>query len=478
MFELHLLRLHWKLFFPLVLLLWLIIGITMVYFVRHEEQRLKANLENRLLNVNNTVIEAYEHGADLQNTVDFIKLFTNRTTLDPLRITVYDDKDSLVADNPQTTIYLYDKDGNEISDLKNFNNNFGSATVHDMSLDSHESMVSMRISDDGRIRSYAALPYNAEVLAFLSYDPMVWVVVIALAVLMSVFAYFGVRAICKNVYSLRDFAQAIANDRVPENVENWKFSKDELGDVSRNLVSLYRDKIHAEREKLHHEHQIGMNVSHELNTPVGIIKGYIDTVIDDENMPAPVRRKFLMRAQQNINRLANLVNDVSEVMRLQVNGSGVVCFPLNFHDFLSQLSEDIVQGHIADNMKVNFDVPIDCEVKGHESLLNNAMLNLVYNAAQHSGGDAIILRWIGQENGKHIFTFTDNGTGVGKEHLPRLFDLFYRVDSGRARSKGGSGLGLTLVEKIFIAMGGDITVDNSQKGGLKFTFSLPAANRI
>lgn len=76
----------------------------MVYFVRHEEQRLKANLENRLLNVNNTVIEAYEHGADLQNTVDFIKLFTNRTTLDPLRITVYDDKDSLVADNPQTTI--------------------------------------------------------------------------------------------------------------------------------------------------------------------------------------------------------------------------------------------------------------------------------------------------------------------------------------------------------------------------------------
>lgn len=347
-----------------------------------------------------------------------------------------------------------------------------------MSLDSHESMVSMRISDDGRIRSYAALPYNAEVLAFLSYDPMVWVVVIVLAVLMSVLAYFGVRAICKNVYSLRDFAQAIANDRVPENVENWKFSKDELGDVSRNLVSLYRDKIHAEREKLHHEHQIGINVSHELNTPVGIIKGYLDTVIDDESMPEPVRRKFLLRAQQNINRLANLVNDVSEVMRLQVNGSGVVCFPLNFHDFLSQLSEDIVQGHIADNMKVNFDVPVDCEVKGHESLLTNAMLNLVYNAAQHSGGDAIILRWIGQENGKHIFTFTDNGTGVGKEHLPRLFDLFYRVDSGRARSKGGSGLGLTLVEKIFIAMGGDITVDNSQKGGLKFTFSLSAAKRM
>lgn len=474
----HLVRLHWKLFFPLVLLLWLIIGITMVYFVRHETQRLKANLENRLLNVNNTVIDAYERGDDLQKTVEFIKLFTNSTTLDPLRITVYDDKDSMVADNPQATILLHDKDGNLISDLKNFSDNFGSATVHDMSLDNHESMVSMRVSSDGRIRSYAALPYDAEVSAFLSYDPMVWAVVISLAVLLSVFAYFGVRAICKNVYSLRDFAQAIADDQVPENVANWSFSNDELGDVSRNLVSMYRDKIHAEREKIHHEHQIGMNVSHELNTPVGIIKGYLDTLIDDEDMPDKVRQKFLLRAQQNINRLANLVNDVNTVMQLQSKENGIVCFPLNFHDFLCQLSEDIRQGHIADNMSFDFDVPADCEVKGHESLLTNAILNLVYNAAQHSGGTAITLRWIGLEDGMHKFVFADNGTGVAKEHLSRLFDMFYRVDTGRMRSKGGSGLGLPLVQKIFIAMGGDIKVENAQSGGLQFTFTLAAAKKV
>ncbi len=85
------------------------------------------------------------------------------------------------------------------------------------------------------------------------------------------------------------------------------------------------------------------------------------------------------------------------------------------------------------------------------------------------------LRWHGMENGFHRFTFSDNGVGVDKKHLDRLFDLFYRVDTGRARKNGGMGLGLPLVRKIVTAMGGDITVNNGAEGGLEFTFTLPAA---
>ena len=93
-------KLHWKLYIPLVTLLWLIIGITIVYFVSHEKQRQKSNLVVRLLNVNNTVIDAYDRGEDLQETVDFIDLFLDNTTLSPLRVTVYDDKGNILADNP------------------------------------------------------------------------------------------------------------------------------------------------------------------------------------------------------------------------------------------------------------------------------------------------------------------------------------------------------------------------------------------
>lgn len=467
-------RLHWKLFFPLVGLLWLIIGITITYFVIHEKQRQKENLENRLLNVNNTVIEAYGDDADLQKTVNFIKLFTDDTTLNPLRISVYDDDGRLIADNKEATISLYDNDGNILPELEAMWNNRGSSGVHDVVLDRDKFMISSKASSDRKVHSFAALPYDGEeVSAFLRIDPMVWIVVLILGVLSSGLAYLGVTAVCRNVYTLRDFADAIASDKLPDDDASWHFSNDELGDVSRNLLTLYRDKVHAEYEKVHHERQLGINVSHELNTPVGIIKGYLDTVLADENMPEAVKHKFLVRAQQNTDRLANLVNDVKAVMRLQEDGASILCSAFNFHDLVAQFAEDITQGHVAGDMEFVYDIPEDCRVMGHESLLTNALLNLVYNAVQHSSGTRMSLLWLREEDGRHFFTFADNGKGVDEEHLGRLFDLFYRVDSGRSRKNGGAGLGLPLVHKTILAMGGTISVENAESGGLKFTFSLP-----
>lgn len=435
---------------------------------------MKYNLENRLVNVNNTVIEAYENGNDLQKTVDFIHLFTGNTTLDPLRITVYDNKGVMIADNPEATILVYDAAGNMLPEFKRLGGGGANASVSDLSIDGNKLMISTKRSADGLVSSFAALPYKGEVIDFLSIDPMVWIVVIILGILSSALAYWGVRVVCKNVYALRNLAQAISTDQLPDDADTWEFSDDELGDVSRKLLTLYRDKIHAEREKMHHERQIGMNVSHELNTPVGIIKGYLDTVLADDNMPDALKRKFLVRAQQNTDRLANLVSDVSMVMRLQEGGAidyGII----NFRDMTAQIAEDIAQGHIADNMTFICDIPEDCLIKGHESLLTNALFNLIYNAAQYSGGTRISLLWKGENDGMHRFEFADNGCGVDDEHLDRLFDLFYRVDTGRARKNGGAGLGLPLVHRIITAMGGDITVENAPGGGLRFTFTLPAA---
>ena len=435
---------------------------------------MKYNLENRLVNVNNTVIEAYENGNDLQKTVDFIHLFTGNTTLDPLRITVYDNKGVMIADNPEATILVYDAAGNMLPEFKRLGGGGANASVSDLSIDGNKLMVSTKRSADGLVSSFAALPYKGEVIDFLSIDPMVWIVVIILGILSSALAYWGVRVVCKNVYALRNLAQAISTDQLPDDADTWEFSDDELGDVSRKLLTLYRDKIHAEREKMHHERQIGMNVSHELNTPVGIIKGYLDTVLADDNMPDALKRKFLVRAQQNTDRLANLVSDVSMVMRLQEGGAidyGII----NFRDMTAQIAEDIAQGHIADNMTFICDIPEDCLIKGHESLLTNALFNLIYNAAQYSGGTRISLLWKGENDGMHRFEFADNGCGVDDEHLDRLFDLFYRVDTGRARKNGGAGLGLPLVHRIITAMGGDITVEDAPGGGLRFTFTLPAA---
>ncbi len=472
------LRLHWKLFLPLIGLLWLIIGITITYFVTHEKQRLKENLENRLLNVNSTVIEAYENGADLQKTVDFIKLFTGSTTLDPLRITVYNNSGAMVADNAEATIYIFDENGNTVSELGNLWDNTDRICVHDMALENDKFMVCSKTSTDGKIHSFAALPYNEEVLRFFGTDPMIWVVVFGLGIFSSVLVYIGSKTVCRNVYALHDFADAISSNQLPEDMDSWKFSKDEFGEVSRKLLLLYREKLHAEHEKAHHERQIGMNISHELNTPISIIKGYLDTILSNTDMSAEMRNKFLVRAQQGVDRLIGLISDVNILMRLQETESALECVEISFQDIAAKLAAYVNQDKIVKGMEFEYNIPENCMVMGHESLLINAMLNLIYNAAKHSEGNRIVLNWLREENGCEVFSFSDNGVGVAKEHLERLFDMFYRVDTGRSRKKGGSGLGLPLVSKIIAAMGGSITAQNVSTGGLEFIFALPKGSNI
>ncbi len=326
---------------------------------------------------------------------------------------------------------------------------------------------------DGSIHSFAALPYQGEVREFLSVDSMVWVVVIALGILSSVMAYLGSRAVCRNVYSLRDFAEMISSNNLPDDIESWRFSKDELGEVSKRLLLLYREKIKAEHEKTLHERQIGINVSHELNTPVAIIKGYLDTIVADPELPEPQKELFIQRAKDNADRLAGLVGALESVMRLQESGQPVECRAIDFHDLAMKLADDVAHNHVAGDMTFEVDVPSGCMVCANPTLLTNALLNLVRNAAQHSGGSRIFLRRVGDDNGYALFAFSDNGSGVDSEHLERLFDLFYRVDRGRARKKGGAGLGLPLVKRIFRAMGGDIAADGSAGCGLTFVFRLP-----
>ncbi|MCM1050823.1 MAG: HAMP domain-containing histidine kinase [Paenibacillus sp.] len=474
----HVTRLHWKLFFPLVGLLWIVIGITILYFVTHERQRLSYNLGNRLVNVNSTIIDAYEESDDLQKTVDFIKLFTNQTTLDPLHLTVYDNKGNIIADNKEATILIHDESGEILPDFEHSWGKRDTTCLYDMIMYGSKYMVSSATSKDGVIHTFAALPYKGEVGKFLSVDSMVWVVMLGLGALSFILAYFSSKAICSNVYALRDFAEMISTNNIPEDIESWHFSKDELGEVSKRLLLMYREKMMAEQEKILHERQIGINVSHELNTPVAIIKGYLDTILADKEISDDQKQRFISRASDNIDRLAELIDDLNTVMRLQENKMTIHLRTCDFHNLICKLYDDVRHNHRAGDMELEMNIPAGCLVVGNEGLLNNALINLIGNAVKHSGGSRISIDWIREEDGYMVFSFSDNGVGVDDEHLDRLFDLFYRVDSGRSRKNGGSGLGLSLVSRIFIAMNGDITARNDETGGLEFIFRLPKGSPV
>ena len=116
-----------------------------------------------------------------------------------------------------------------------------------------------------------------------------------------------------------------------------------------------------------------------------------------------------------------------------------------------------------------------CSVMCIRDRLNSVLSNLVKNSVAYSQGTQMGIELLGRSQSYYTFAFYDNGVGVGEEHLSRLFDRFYRVDAGRSRKAGGTGLGLPIVKSAINTMGGSISVRNRRGGGLEFIFTLPRA---
>ena len=481
---------QWRLFLPLTLLIWLIMGLLVVYMVRHEKQVKRENLELQLRNVNTTIIKAYEEGRDLQQVVEFIDDYNDNTTLDALRISVYDSDNKLIAsagvplviENPQHNLI------DEVAEVRDPNGVDEITNIRPAFVDHEMLMLNTMSSNDGVIQAMAGTPYSVGVNRALSYDSMVWIIVGIMALLSTGIAFYLCSIVSNSIYNLRNFATLASEGKI-NNIADMKFPNNELGEVSRKIVRIYLDKDKAlERSK--HEHEVAMravkerelikrqtsnNINHELKTPVGIIKGYLDTINSDPDMPESLRRSFLEKAQAHADRLTQLLKDVSSITRLEDGTQQVEITEFDFHDLVYALANDIEVSHMGGNLEFSFSVPFDCMVKGNYSLITNALVNLVRNAANYSKGTKIELNLVGQNDSTYTFEFKDDGIGVGEEPLPRLFDRFYRVDEGRARKAGGTGLGLPIVKSTFMAVGGDIDVKNVDPHGLCFTFSLVKA---
>ncbi len=482
--------LQWRLFLPLTALLWLIIGCLVVYMVRHEKEVKRDNIELQLKNVSTTLVKAYEDGQDLQHVIEFIDIYNDNTILDALRVTVYDQYDTPIASTPVPVLIEDDRHNviPEIREIRDADEIDEVTSIRPSVADRERLMINAMESNDGAIQVLSATPYNNVITHALSYDTMVWAIVIVLTVVVTGVAFYLCSLVSRNVYTLRDFATKASEGRIPD-IEHMTFGHDELGEVSRQIVRIYLAKDKA-LIRSQHEHEVAMravserervkrqmsnNINHELKTPVGIIKGYLDTINSDPDMPEGLRRSFLEKAQAHAERLTQLLKDVSSITRLEDGNQQVELTDFDFHDLVYSIANDLEVSHINGALEFSYEVPFDCMIRGNYTLLTNALMNLVRNSANYSHGTRIDLRLVDQTDDFYKFEFKDDGIGVADEHLPRLFERFYRVDEGRARKSGGTGLGLPIVKSTVVAMGGDITVSNADPHGLCFTFTIPKA---
>ena len=226
--------------------------------------------------------------------------------------------------------------------------------------------------------------------------------------------------------------------------------------------------------------QLTQNIAHELKTPVASIQGYLETILENPNTSDAARDMFLKRCYAQSQRLTSLLQDISTLNRMddapEMMGNEVVNISDTVANIQKETALQLQQKHMA---FVNH-LPDGIVVKGNPSLLYSVFRNLTDNAIAYAGESTTITLSANPINEdsdeadapKWHFTFSDNGIGVPAEHLPRLFERFYRVDKGRSRKMGGTGLGLAIVKNAVILHGGTISVKNNEGGGLCFEFTL------
>ncbi len=217
------------------------------------------------------------------------------------------------------------------------------------------------------------------------------------------------------------------------------------------------------------------NVSHELRTPVAAIQGYAETLLEQKG-DAATQRQFLEIIHRQSQRIGALVADLLTLSELQTKPhEEVVREPVNLASLASNVIETIRGGAHGKDARVRLDVAPAARALGDPMGLEQVIQNLVDNALKYGkkGGEVVVKG--AREGGRVVLTVSDEGPGIAREHLPRLFERFYRVDAGRSREQGGTGLGLSIVKHLVESMGGTIGVESDVGRGTTFRVELPAA---
>ena len=216
------------------------------------------------------------------------------------------------------------------------------------------------------------------------------------------------------------------------------------------------------------------NISHELKTPVASILGYTDTILESPDISEDMKRLFIERTNVQAKRLSALLQDISALNRMDYAKDMIAVERVDVSALFADILQETTLAVQRREMSVKNYLPQNIIVRGNRSLLYSIFRNLIDNAVNYAGQGTTIEVSATEQQGLWLFTFSDNGIGIPAEHLPRIFERFYRIDKGRSRDMGGTGLGLAIVKNAVQLHGGTINVSTPATGGLTFEFTLKA----
>lgn len=218
------------------------------------------------------------------------------------------------------------------------------------------------------------------------------------------------------------------------------------------------------------------NVSHELKTPIFTIQGFAETLLDGALGDERVRQAFVEKIQRNALRLGNLAHDLTEIARLETSDQAAERHPFD----LLRLTRDVLDAlePVAEAKQVTLRAHLPATLPpgyGDSERLRQVITNLIENGIRYNNpGGRVEIAMRPVASGRAIkVTVADNGIGIAPEHLPRLTERFYRVDTSRSRNEGGTGLGLAIVKHVLQAHGSKLLAESTPGRGTTFGFAIP-----
>ncbi|MGN0213765.1 MAG: sensor histidine kinase [Muribaculaceae bacterium] len=230
-----------------------------------------------------------------------------------------------------------------------------------------------------------------------------------------------------------------------------------------------QQSIEKQKELMQSKQIIASNLNHEIKTPIGIIQGYIDTLIDHENEISPeMRRRFLQKCLDNTQKLQNIAYNISLITRIENGKEAIQMDMVDIAAEIRNTADDLTPILEKHGMRFVNRLPESLIVRSNKNVLYGIFNNLIKNAAFYSGGTMIIVEQIDK---KHL-SFRDNGKGVEPKYLNKIFERFYRIDLDKKRNLSSSGLGLSIVKESVEMCGWKISAHNYTDGGLQFIITL------
>lgn len=344
-------------------------------------------------------------------------------------------------------------------------------------------MLSQKNLSPQQLSALTALALSVPIaVGIFVFKPVWWIALISLVVIflgsfalifytLKTFIYRKIKLIYKLIYQTKaskreefyykNILPQKGIDEVREDVEKWAIQR--------------KEEIELLQQNETYRKEFLQNLSHELKTPIFAIQGYVDTLLGGALENPEVNKKFLASTSRNIDRLVNLVGDLDEISRLE-SGEQLL-YQENFiiQDLLKEVYETLAikaeQKEIKCSIKKGCEFPLT--VYADKEKIRQVLINLIDNGIKYGKQHGAIESSFYKIDGKTVLIeISDDGSGIAEEHLPRIFERFYRTDLARSRKVGGSGLGLAICKHIIEAQGQAIHVRSKIDVGSTFGFTL------